>query len=97
MPKFIDLASTGLRRSARLANKNRQKYGLLAKLLLALIGACGVAKNPHIFLTKANQNIQEINRHFDGTLKSYGPIVFAENQEHNEYYIFKYMLSKPDK
>ena len=39
-----------------------------------------MAKNPHIFLTRANQHIQEMNRHFDGTLNCFGPIVFAANQ-----------------
>ena len=81
MPNMIDLGSTGLRRSAKLANKTRQKYGLFAKFLLSLIRACEVAKNPHIFITIANQNIQEINRHLDGTLNHYGPMLFAANQE----------------
>ena len=58
MPKMTDLTWTGLRRSERLANKPRQKYGLFAKLSLAVIGACGVAKKPHTFLTRANQQIQ---------------------------------------
>ena len=39
--------------------------------------------NPHTFLTRANQHIQKINRHFDGTLNQYGPMVFAANQEQN--------------
>ena len=38
-------------------------------------------KNPPIFITRANQHIQEINRHFDGTLNNYGPMAFEENQE----------------
>ena len=50
MPKIMDLESTGLRRSARLDNKPRQKYDLITKLSLALIGACGVDNNTHIFL-----------------------------------------------
>ena len=36
-----------------------------------------MATNPHIFLTSVDQHIQEINRHFDGTLNSFGPMVFA--------------------
>ena len=40
--------------------------------------------NPHIFLTRANQHIQEINRDFDGTLDNYGLMVFAANKEQNE-------------
>ena len=44
--------STGHIISARLANKPKQKYGLFAKLLLAVLGACYVANNPHKFLTK---------------------------------------------
>ena len=31
-PNMIDLTSTGLRISARLANKPKQKYGLITKL-----------------------------------------------------------------
>ena len=62
---MIDMASTGLRRSARLANKPIRKYGLFDKLSLSVIGECEVAKNLHIFLTIANQQIHEINRHFD--------------------------------
>ena len=58
-------------------NKPKRKYGLFSKLSLALIEACEVAKKPHIFITRENQHIQEINRHFDGTLNHFGPIVFA--------------------
>ena len=83
MPKMIDLAPTGLRRSERLANETRQKYGLVAKFSLSLIGTCEVDKNPYIFPTKANQHIQEINANFDETLNHFGPMVFAENQEQN--------------
>ena len=79
MPKIIDLASTGLRRYARLANKPRQKYGLFAKFSLAVIGAYDVDKNLHIYIIIANQHIQEINRHIYGTLNQYGPMLFAEN------------------
>ena len=32
-------------------------------------------KNPHIFLTKANQQKQEIKRHFDVTLNHFGTMV----------------------
>ena len=58
IPKMMDLASTGIRRSARLANKPRQKYGLCAKFSLSVIGACEVAKNPHVLLTRVNLHIQ---------------------------------------
>ena len=54
MPRMTDLASTGLRISDRLANKNKQKYGLFDKLSLSVIGSFEVAKNPHIFLTRTN-------------------------------------------
>ena len=77
MPNMIYQAPTGLRRSARLSNKTKQKYGLFSKFLLAVIVACEMAKNPHIFLTRANQQIQEINRRFDGTVNHYGPMVFS--------------------
>ena len=77
---MIDLASTCLRRSARLANKTEQNHGLFAKFSLAVIGSCDVAKNPHIFLTITNRHIQEINRHFDGTLNTFDPMVFTDNQ-----------------
>ena len=97
MPKRIDLASTCLRRSARLANKPKRKYGLFADFLLAVIGACEVDINPHIFLTWANQYTQEINRKLDGILNHFGPMVFAENKEQNESYTFTDMLLQPDK
>ena len=71
-------------RFARLADKSKQKYGLFAKFSLAVIGACGVSKTPHIFLTRSNQYIPEINIHFDGNLSHFGPMVFAENQELNK-------------
>ena len=80
MPEPIDLESTSLRISARLANKSKQKYGLFSKLSLAVIGSGEVAKNSHIFLTRENQYIQEINRNFDGTLNNFGTMVFAANQ-----------------
>ena len=95
-PKMIDLTSSGLGRYASLDNKRKQKYGSFDELSLELIGACEVFKNPHIFLTMANQNIQEISRQFDGTSNRFGPMVFVANQEHNESYTFNYMLLQVD-
>ena len=51
---MTDMSSTGIRRFAMLANKPIQKYGLFAKFSLEVIGACEVAKNPHIFITREN-------------------------------------------
>ena len=59
--------------------------------------ACKVAKNPQIFLTRANQLIHEINRHFNRTLNHFGPMVFEENQQKNESYTFKEMLLQTEK
>ena len=53
---MIDIVSTGLRRSVRLANKPKQKYGLFAKFSLAVIGACEVNNTP------PNQRIHELYR-----------------------------------
>ena len=64
---MIYLASNGIRISAGLDSKPKQKYGLFDKLLLSVVGACEVDKNPYIFLSIENQHIQEINRHVDGT------------------------------
>ena len=46
MPKMNNLASTGLRISASLDNKPKQKYGLFYKFSLSVVGACD-ADNPH--------------------------------------------------
>ena len=54
MPKIIELVSTGLRRSASLDNKPKQKYGLFDKLLYSVIVECELDKNPHIFLNIEN-------------------------------------------
>ena len=81
MPKMINIASTGAIKYYRLANKTKQKYSFFGKLSLAVIVSCEVDKNPHIFLTRENQHIQEINRYFDGTLYHFGPMVFASNEE----------------
>ena len=83
MPKILDMESTDLRKSDILANESK-KIGLFAKVSLAVVGACEVAKNPHIFLTRSNPHIEEINRHFDPTLNNFGPMVFVANQEQNE-------------
>ena len=56
-----------------------------------------MAKNPRKFLTRANQNFQEINRHFYATLNIVGTMVFAENQRQNESYTFKDVLFQTDK
>ena len=79
MTKMMDLSSTGLRRSYRSDNKPKQKYDLFHKLLLAVIVACEVTKNPHIFLSRVNQHIQEIFIQFHETLNHFGHIVFEEN------------------
>ena len=97
MHKMIDLVSTSVRIHYRLDNKPKQKYGLFAKFLLSVIGACKVAKNPHIFLTRENQHCQEINRQFDGTLYNFGPMLFAANQEQNKSYTFKVIFLQPYK
>ena len=52
MPKIINLESTGISRYSRLDNKPKTKYGLFAKISLAVIVACEVDNNPHIFLTR---------------------------------------------
>ena len=77
IPKRMNLGSTGIRRSALLDNKPRQKYDLFNKFSLAVIGACEVDNNPHIFLTGENQHIKEINRNVYGTLNHYGTMVFS--------------------
>ena len=92
---MIDLASTGRRRLARLDNKLKQKYGLFYKLSLAVVGSCELAKSPHIFPTRSKQYTQEIKRNSDGTLNQLHPMLFAENQEQNEFYIFNGMLLQP--
>ena len=64
---------------------NPSKKCLFDKLSLAVVVAYGVAKNPHIFITRENQHIQEINIHFDATLKNFGHMVFSENQKKKIY------------
>ena len=81
MHKMIDIASTGLRRSTKLDNKPKLKYGLFDQFSLSVIGACEVSKNLHIFLTRALKHTQEINIKFDGTLNYFGPMVFAANKK----------------
>ena len=84
IPKTINLASTGLRRSFRLDNNPPpKKNGLFDKLSLAVIGLFEVDKNPHIFLTRSNKHIQEINIYFYGTLNNFVPMVFPANKEQN--------------
>ena len=79
--KIIDLESTGFRISARFDNDSKQKYCVFVKLSLAVIEECEVAKNYQIFLIRAKYYYQEINRHLDGNLNNFGPMVFAGNQE----------------
>ena len=80
MPELIILSSTGIRRSARLTSKPKQKYGLFAKFSLPVVEACEVYKNLPTFITISNQHAQEINIHFDETLNHYGPMVSAGNK-----------------
>ena len=83
MPKMTDLESTGLGISERLDIEPKQKYGLFGKLSLGIFGSYGVVNKPHIFITRSNQHIQEVNRHFDGTLNRVGLMVFEANKEQN--------------
>ena len=78
MLNIIGLDSTGLHRSSRLSNKLKQTHILFAVFSLAVIVSCEVAKRPHIFLTRYNQDTQDINRHFGGTLNHFGPMCFAK-------------------
>ena len=75
------MASTDTRRSARLANKQKQRNGLFDKLSLIVVGECELAKKTHILLTRSNQHIQKIDRYFDVTLNNFCPMVFVSNQE----------------
>ena len=68
---------------------------VVLKLSLAVSGAYELDKNPHMFLTRANQYIQYINRHFDGTLNHFIPMVFVANKYQNESYRFKDILLQP--
>ena len=58
MSNMNNLEKTDIRIYAELDNKPRQEYSLFDKFSLAVIGACEATNNPHIFLTRANQNIQ---------------------------------------
>ena len=80
MHKTINLESTDISRSVRLVNKPKQKCCLFAKFSLSLVVACDVANNPHIFITRSNQHIHKIDRHFDGTLNHFSSMVFTSNQ-----------------
>ena len=42
-----------------------------------------MSKHRHIFLTRADQHIQEINRQLDRSLNHLGPMVFVENNNIN--------------
>ena len=80
-----------------MANTPKQKYYLFVKFSLSVIGACEVAKKPHIFINIANQQIQGINRHFDENLNYFGTMVFVAYQEQNKSYTLKDILLQPDK
>ena len=55
---MIDTGLTGLRRSDRLADQPKQKYGIFAKFSLAVIVACKLAENLHTFPLIENQDLQ---------------------------------------
>ena len=63
-----------------MSNKPKPKYGLFDEFVLAVVGACEVAKTRQISLYRANKHIYKRNRHFDGTLNHFGPMVSAENK-----------------
>ena len=71
MPRIIDFSSTGICQPSRLENESKQIYGIFSIFLLAVIGSCDGTKHPHIFLTRANQYIQEINKNLYGTLNNF--------------------------
>ena len=89
------MASTGIMISSSLATKLKQEYGLFDKFSLTVVLACYMDKNPRVFLTRTNQHIQEVNRHFDRNPNCFGPMVFAANQDINKSYTFKDILLQP--
>ena len=89
---MIDMASTGLRKCYRLANRPKQKMVYLLYYIHQKLEHFRWLRTPPTFLTANNQNIQKINRHFDGTLNNFFPIVISANQEQNESYTFKELL-----
>ena len=59
---------------------NLKKYALFAKFSLAVVRSFEVDKKPDIYLTRANQHIQENNRRFGGTLNNFYPMIFEAKQ-----------------
>ena len=89
------MASTGIMISSRLATKLKQEYGLFDKFSLTVVLERYMDKNPRVFLTRTNQHIQEVNRHFDRNPNCFGPMIFAANQDINKSYTFKDILLQP--
>ena len=54
-------------------------------------------QNPHIFSTRGNKHIQEINIHFSVTLNHFGTMILASDQKQNDSYTLKGMLFSQDK
>jgi len=109
---FVDLASSGLRRSSRNRNKVSSYFSLVDTTQLnpkAMFSKCRQHLLDTIrlddkcapihytaFFTAAANKCEEVNRLFDGTINKVFEFVFAANQQQNETYTFKDAMLQDD-
>jgi len=110
MPDMIDLATTGLRRSARTRKPTeaakasyditaRKIAGLYSMICLVSTFTQSIALNPPSSATmfvKSVHYISNASTLFDETINVLHPMVFAANQEQNEVFTFRDMMKQDD-
>jgi hypothetical protein len=97
MPKMINLDRAGLRRSKRSTNKP-DRFGYFSKYCLLSLATTNIIRGcyPSSFVTRVMDQIERVNRNFDGSSNVIHPFAFTSSATDNEAYSMKEMLKQPD-
>ena len=98
---FLDPATIGLRKSSRLAKRNRiNYYGMMVLTLSTMVEIASNAASvaTHCFQRRASDYNQFLECNFDGSTNSPGPLaqIFLASKSNNEVYTFRYSSNPID-
>ena len=108
MPPIVDLSSSGLRRSRRIAGKKPEKHHAISFFTkicaLGLVLTTSLWSSEPSYLYSSAQNLafatvnsfHAANQSFDGTLNGIHHMALLAGKENNESYTFKEMIKQED-
>ena len=97
MPAMINLDRSGVRRSTRTKSKP-SRFGFFSKFCLLSLATSNIIRGcyPSSFVVRVMDQIERVNRNFDGSPNVVHPFAYAASAAGNETYTMKDMLKEPD-